>query len=336
MTRATMLPATTLAFGLAMLGALAVLHGQPAPTDTSQELPVRVIPGLYTAAEAYFSPDGQSMIMNAKRSADEDEYHVYTSTIDGKTIRQINGVGADACSYYFPDGTRVVFTSTRDNLHLPRGNYSDVKDYPTGAELYIADVDGSNVKRLTHNQLYEAEVSVSPDGRWILFGRLTDGRMELWRMRPDGTGEFQITDTPELQEGGAFYMPDSEHIIYRAWKRADEGQRGTPMTIYVIKHDGTGMRAITTEPVMNWAPHPAPDGKHFVFVKIVGRGNFEVFLMNIETGTQTRLTHNDAFDGFPAFSPDGKTVGFSSSRNFPSGERRMAVYLMDVSSFMGR
>jgi len=309
--------------------------GQAPPTEGS-ELAVRMIPGLYAAAEAYFSPDGQKMILNARGTEAEAEYHVYTISLDGKEIVRINGDGADACSYFFPDGQRVVYTSTKDNLHLPKGNFSDIANYPTGAELYSADPDGSNVTRLTKNELYEAEVSVSPDGQWLLFGRLIDGQMELWRMRPDGTDEFQITRTPELQEGGAFYMPDSEHIIYRAWKRSDEGQRGMPMTIYTIKHDGTETTQITHEPGMNWAPHPAPDGKHFVYVKMLDRGNFEVFMMNIETGTQTRLTYNDAFDGFPAFSPDGKTIGFSSTRDAEEGSRRMAVYLMDVSPLLGK
>ncbi len=323
---------------VASLGLAGVVLAQPAaePTDTSQELPVEMIPGFYSMAEAYFSPDGQEMILNARLTEDETDYHVYTTNLDGTDITQVNGEGADACSYFFPDSSRVVYTSTKDNLHLPTGNFSDIANYPTGAELYSSDPDGSNVTRITNNELYEAEVSVSPDGQWLLFGRLIDGRMELWRMRPDGTEEFQITDTPELQEGGAFYMPDSEHIIYRAWKRSDEGQRGTPMTVYTIKHDGTDTRQITHEPGMNWAPHPAPDGKHFVYVKMLGRGNFEVFMMNMETGTQTRLTHNDAFDGFPAFSPDGKTVGFSSTRGAEAGSRRMAIYLMDVSPLMNK
>ena len=337
----TLAPVPVLLMGAlvgALLGGARSVAAQPAaePIDTSQELPVRKIPGFYAMAEAYFSPDGQQMILNARLTEDEEEYHVYTTNLDGTEITQINGVGADACSYFFPDGTRVVYTSTKDHPDLPRGNFSDVANYPTGAELYSADADGSNVTRITNNELYEAEVSVSPDGQWLLFGRLVDGRMELWRMRPDGSDEFQITDTPELQEGGAFYMPDSEHIIYRAWTRSDEGQRGMPMTIYTIKHDGTDTRQITHEPGMNWAPHPAPDGKHFVYVKMLGRGNFEVFMMNIETGTQTRLTYNEAFDGFPAFSPDGKTVGFSSSRGAPPGGRNMAVYLMDVSSLMNK
>ena len=306
----------------------------PAVSTEAVELPVRVVPGFYSAAESYFSPDGQRLILNARLIEQEDEYHVYTVRLDGTDIRRINSLGADACSYYFPDGQRLIFTSTRDNPRLPRGDFSDPANYPAGAELYTCRPNGSDLRRLTRNELYEAEVSISPDGEWVLFGRMLEGRMDLWRMRPDGTGEFQITNTPEIQEGGAFYLPDSRHIIFRAWDIKDQGQRGMPMTIYTINHDGSDLKRITHEEGVNWSPHPSPDSVHFVFVKLLPPYNFEVFLMNMDTGRQTRLTYNDAFDAFPSFSPDGHTISFSSSRDMPEGSRRVAIYLMDIQSLL--
>jgi len=56
--------------------------------------------------------------------------------------------------------------------------------------------------------------------------------------------------------------------------------------------------------------------------------------MNIETGKQTRLTYNDAFDGFPVLSPDGKTLLFSSSRNAKPSERSLSLFTMDISSLI--
>jgi Tol biopolymer transport system component len=296
------------------------------------ELPVARIRHPGEAAEAYFSPDGQSLIGNAKLE-DDATHQVYTMRLDGTDLRRINDQGADACAYYFPDGQRLIWTSTKDHLELSEGaNYSDPNNYPQGAELYVSDLDGSNVERLTNNEYYDAEVSVSPDGKWILFSRQIDGQVDLWRMRSDGTEEKQITRTPDEQEGGSFFMPDSETILYRSWMIEDQGQRGMPMTIYTIKVDGTDKRQITHEHGTNWAPYPAPDGKHFAFVKMLPPHNFEVFLMNIETGEQQRLTHNDAFDGFPSISPDGKTLAFSSSRDAAQGERKLYLHTMDVSS----
>jgi TolB protein len=332
-----------LALVVAALGAVSLtasgaraLAGQaagapPAQAPAGQELPVVKIPIAGQAAEGYFSPDSKSMICNAKFEGDK-EFQVYTFNIDGSQVRRINDRGADACSFYYPDGKKLIWTSTRDHADLPAGNYSDANDYPKGAELYSSDLEGGNVVRMTNNLVYDAEVTVSPDGKWILFGRQTDGKMDLYRMRPDGTELFQITNTPDWQEGGAQWMPDGQRIIYRAWKIQDQGQRGMPMTIFTIKPDGTGLTQVTHEPGTNWAPAPAPDGRHFVFVKLLPPRNFEVFMMDLVTGTQQRLTFNDAFDGFPAISPDGHWMGFSSSRGAQPGTRQMFMYLMDISS----
>jgi len=79
-------------------------------------------------------------------------------------------------------------------------------------------LNGGDIRRLTNNNVYAAEVSVSPDGQWMLFGRQTDGKMDLWRMRPDGAEEFQIT---HFEGWGAFYLADNRPLIFRAWKSAD-------------------------------------------------------------------------------------------------------------------
>ncbi|MCH7940275.1 MAG: PD40 domain-containing protein [Candidatus Marinimicrobia bacterium] len=324
---------------LAVCCALAALgchsKNETPPDASGRELPVQLVPNLGNAAESYFSPDGKSLICNAKREGDQ-VFHTYTVTLDGRDIRKINDLGADACSFYFPGGDRLIFTSTRDNLQLPPGDWSDPQDYPTGAELYTCNLDGSGLVRLTNNEYYEAEVSLSPDGEWVLFARQIDGRMDLWRMRPDGSEQFRITHTDEWQEGGAFYLPDNETILYRAWKRSDEGRRGLPMTIFTIKHDGSGGRQVTHDEGTNWAPYPAPDGKHFVFVKVLPPHNYEIFMMNLDTGAQTRLTYSDAFDGFPSISPDGRTMSFSSSRDAAPGERKLMLYTMDISSLAVR
>jgi Tol biopolymer transport system component len=301
-------------------------------SDPGSELPVHVVPNLGSGAEFYFAPDSRHLIGNAKREGD-DTFHVYTLALDGTEIRRINDRGFDACSFYFPDGQHIVWTSTRDNPDIPKGNYSDPRDYPQGAELYVSNVDGSGVRRLTQNRVYEAEVSVSADGRSILFGRQTNGKMELWRMRPDGTGEFQITHLDGLEPGGAQYLPDSHTIIFRAWRSEDQGKKSPlPMTIFTIRDDGTGLRQITHDDATNWAPFPAPDGRHFAFVKVLPPRNYEIYLGDLESTQQIRLTYNDAFDGFPAISPDGHWLAFSSSRGSTPGQRAMGLYLQDISS----
>ena len=302
------------------------------------ELPTWKIPNIPQAAEAYYAPDNLHVIAQTqdsaalKREGRDSGALTYTFTDQGEDIRRINDRGQDACSYFFPDMKRLVWTSTKDNMDMPIGNWSDSTDYPQGAELYISDLEGGNIQRLTDNEYYEAEVSISPNGEWVVFGRQIDGKMDLWRMRPDGTDEQQITFTDDWQEGAPFYLPDNETILTRAWKRSEYGKiRPTPMTVFTVKHDASETIERTFDRDMNWAPYPAPDGRHYVFVRVVEENNWEVFLGDLAGGEPVRLTYNDSFDGFPSVSPDGTKMLFARSEgeNFMSG---LYTYVMDVSS----
>jgi TolB protein len=326
---------------LALLTLLAAHPAAPARASLAaaagDELPCHRIPNLGEAAEWYFAPDGKFLVGNAKGPGDT-VHHVYIASFDGKDIRRINGVGQDACSYFFPDGRRVLWTSTRDWPDLPPGNWSDPNAYPQGAEIYSSDTRGGDIKRLTTNKVYDAECVVAPDGTWILFGRQLDGKMDLWTMNVDGSDQKQITFTDDWQEGGAQILPDSRRIITRAWKRQDQGKgRGMmPMQIFTLERDGSGRRQVTTDEGTHWAPYPAPDGRHFVYVRVLtepsGRPNWEIYLRDLETGEERRLTDNPGFDGFPSISTDGMWMTFSSGRDAKPGERTLFQYLMDISS----
>ena len=302
------------------------------------EMPVWKIPNVPSAAEAYYAPDNLHVIAQtqdpqAKKNAmGRPGSLTYTFTDQGTDIRRINDTGQDACSYFFPDMKRLIWTSTKDNLDMPVGNWSDQSDYPQGGELYTSDLNGKNVKRLTNNKFYEAEVSVSPNGKTIVFGRQIDGKMDLWTMNPDGTNQKQITNTADWQEGAPFFLPDNEHIMFRAWRRSEFGKvKPTPMTVFTIKKDGTEWKRYTFDRDMNWAPYPMSDGRHYVFVKPVTETNWEVYLGDLAGGPPRRLTFNDSFDGFPATSPDGKKMLFARSTG-PGFMAGMYTFVMDISS----
>jgi len=300
-------------------------------TEEISELPITKIPNVTNGAETYFSPDGKAIIFNGKMGTDTT-HQVYTINIDGTDLKKINAVGDDACSHFTPDGEHLIWTSTKDNLDMHRGNYSDPKDYPQGAELYMSDLDGGNIVRLTNNKQYDAEVGISPNGEIILFSRQTDGMIDLWTMNPDGSNQKQITFTPDWQEGGAFIMEDNKTILLRAWKKSEEGLDKKDMHLFTVNVDGSDMKQISHKSGTHWAPFPAPDGEHFAYVTVFPPHNYEIMLRNLKTGKEQRLTNNTAFDGFPAFSPDGKSIAFSSSRGNEKGDRSLKLYVMDVSS----
>jgi len=305
-----------------------------------QELPTWRIPNVPSSAEAYYAPDNYHIIAqtqdpDALRTPGRNSGALtWIFSDDGKTKWRVNDRGQDACSYFFPDARHVIFTSTRDHMDFPIGNWSDERNYPQGAELYIADIDGGNRKRLTDNSYYEAEVSISPDGKKILFTRQVDGALDLYLMNPDGSGEKKLTDTPDSQEGGSFFLPDSKTIITRAWSRAIYGtRRPTPMTIFTIDSE-TGERIQRThDDWMNWSPYPAPDGRHYVFVRplLDKPSDFEIFLGDLEGGDPVQLTFHDGFNGFPSISPDGTKMLFARSEG-PGFMAGLYTYVMDISS----
>lgn len=311
-----------------------------APITEGTELPVTMIPNIPEAAEAYYAKDSKLMIAQTrdpdakKTSMGTNGALTYVFADDGSQVWRVNDKGQDACSYIFPDGKRVVFTSTRDNIDLPVGNWSDSNDYPQGAELYTADIDGKNLTRLTNNNYYEAEVSVSHDGTKLVFGRQINGKMDLWIMNADGTEERQLTNTGDWQEGAPFFLPGDDRIMFRAWRASEYGKvRPTPMTVFTIKTDGTDWRRYTYDGDMNWAPFPAPDGRHYVFVRVTDKekNNWDVYLGDLAGTPPKRLTFFDGFDGLPSMSPDGKKVAFarSTGAGFMSG---LKTFVMDISS----
>jgi len=293
------------------------------PLKDPRELPVRQVGNFASAAEAYFSRDGKQLIVTA-RMENHPNHNVYILNVDGSEVHRITDKGKDACTYFSPDRKHIVFSSDRDADKLPPGDYADSANYPPGSEVYIAKADGTDIRRLTFNTAYEAETSFSPDGKWILFTSNQDGNLELYRMSLDGKTKIRITNTPDLQEGGSFYMPDGKRIIYRAWKKGEEANKNRVSQLYLINDDGSGRAPLTDTSEFNWSPYPSPDGKRVVFAHR-GTGDFEVYMLNLETKKLTRLTYHPKFDSYPVFSPDGKTVAFTSSR-----EGAPAIYLMDI------
>lgn len=307
------------------------------PIDNSKELPVRLIPNIPPAGEAYYAPDDYHIIAQARDSDAQKTGDsriggalTYIFTDDGKLTRRINDRGQDACSYFFPDQKRVIWTSTRDNMDMPLGDWSSQDNYPQGAELYTSDLYGNDIVRLTSNQWYDAEVTISPNGEWIVFARQIDGNLNLWHMRPDGSDEKQITFTEDWQPGAPFYLQDNETILFQAWRASEYGKISpTPMTVFTIKDDGTELTQRTFTRDMHWGPAPAGDGRHYVYTTIIDGNNWELYLGDLAGGEPLRLTYNAGFDGMKSLSKDSKKMLFNRT---PDDGDTLYTHVMDLSS----
>jgi Tol biopolymer transport system component len=87
-----------------------------------------------------------------------------------------------------------------------------------------------------------------------------------------------------------------------AWSRATYGKiPPTPMTICTMDTETGEIIQCTFDKWMNWAPYPAPDGRHYVFVRplLDNASNWEILLGDLEGGESMELTFDDGFDGCP-------------------------------------
>jgi len=306
-------------------------------------------------AEAYFSFDNKNLVFqatNKKWGVECDQ--IYTMSIDGhgdappKMIS--TGKGRTTCSYYMPGNQEIIFSSTHHNDEacpkIPRsidGKY--VWGVSEGYDIFIADLDGNIKKQLTDSPGYDAEPTISPDGKKIVFTSTRSGDLELWTMDIDGSNVKQVT-TGLGYDGGAFFSPDSKQLIFRSSRPQEEQakkdykdllSRGlvqpTDMELYVCNVDGSNLRQITKLGGANWAPFFHPSGKKIVFSsnhhsRGKGRPQFNLFSINIDGTDVQQLTFDTIFDAFPMFSPDGKKLVFSSNRN-NGGTRDTNVFIAD-------
>src|SRR5216683_2294224 len=120
-------------------------------------------------AEAYFSPDGKQLIFQSTRDGRECD-QIYTMNLDGSNIRLVStGNGRTTCSYFYPTGQKILYSST----HLgakecpPRPDFSKGyvwAVYPT-FDIFTARPDGSDLKQLTNSPGYDAETTITRDGK---------------------------------------------------------------------------------------------------------------------------------------------------------------------------
>lgn len=186
-------------------------------------------------AEATVSPKGDKIVFTSTRNGDLD---LYIMDIDGKNVKQItNELGYDGGAFFSPDGKKLVFRASRFKTEEAKAEYLGYLKQglvaPTEMELFTCNVDGSDLKQITHLGKANWAPFYHPSGKKIIFSsnhKSTRGfQFNLYMINEDGTGLEQIT-YDGVFDSFPMFSPDGKKIIFSS-NRNNNGTRDTNLFV---------------------------------------------------------------------------------------------------------
>ncbi len=321
------------------------------------------------AGESYISPDGSMVVFQAVPVPPEGEepdshYGMYLGDLvmheDSSprwTLENIRRISpedaANTCGWFHPQhANRVIFASTietPDDSPAP-GYQRDSRDYrwefPPEMRIVEARIDGGMPPALRliegDEKNYQAECSISPDGRHLLYTSLESGDGDIFVKDLQTGKRIDLVMAPGY-DGGPFFSPDGKRICYRSDRKNDDH-----LQIFVseLAFDESGAITgiereiqVTDNEFVNWAPFWHSNGRSLVYATSEeGHYNYEIFIVDADPGDlqegrptrygtrRSRVTSSMGFDGLPAFNADSSLMIWTSKRKDDSSQLYIAEF----------
>jgi Tol biopolymer transport system component/serine/threonine protein kinase/tetratricopeptide (TPR) repeat protein len=215
-----------------------------------------------------WTPAGRQILFE---STDEDHLESDIWIMDaenGGNLKNLtNSPGYDTRAAVSPDGREIAFASNRAPSKITSGGRT--------FNLYLMNIDGTNLRRLTAHPFTETEPDWSPDGKKIAFTRTNEkGKPDIFVINADGSDPMNLTNTPDVAESLPAWSPDGKSIAYTS----DQNLFRMRTDIWVMNSDGTNPRVLTDHKNLNVQPSWTPDGRAIVFDSSRD-GNHEIYLI---------------------------------------------------------
>ena len=165
-----------------------------------------------------------------------------------------------------PDGRSIAFSRSLG------GNW----------EIFLANRDGSNLRRLTHSPRIDTNPSWSPSGREIAFTSSRSGKPNIYLMDAEGANLRRASFDGEYNDGAAWH-PAGTHLVYSSRRR---GIFQIALTDLVTLET----QMLTTGTASSETPSFSPDGRKIAFSSNRGGGQPQIFVVDIRSRNTQRLT----------------------------------------------
>ncbi|HEY2431448.1 MAG TPA: DPP IV N-terminal domain-containing protein [Vicinamibacterales bacterium] len=238
--------------------------------------------------------------------ANRDVQEIYIADYDGANPRRVtNTTTLNITPVWSPDSQAIAYTSYRPSGEF--GTYQDiiVSYIQTGERATPA---AGSPQRQNYLPIY------SPDGSRIAFTTNRDGNPEIYVMNRDGSNLRRMTNNPAIDVTPT-WSPSGDQL---AWV---SDRTGAPH-IYVMNADGTGVRQLISE----YCDRPTWSSGQFNEIAYAARTGpgYDVKVYNVATGETKKLTDGIGSNESPAFSPNGRHIAFTSTRN-----GKIQIYTID-------
>lgn len=285
----------------------------------------------YKAGESYPGWGGDWLVYQAQKTPKNPFYQIILWDLSqGRKVTVTPEFVKATCSWPQADRGRILLAATWDDPQakdkfekaLRQLESEEAKrryewDFDEAYELYFWDKATGRRQRLTRQKGYDAEGSLSPDGRYLLWAsnawaykdpqyqqavtQRPQDFVDLFEMDLVTRQVRRLTDRLGY-DGGPFYSFDGRYITWRYFDpQTHEAQ------VWVMDRSGNNPKQVTQLPGINWAPFFHPSGDYLIFASNAVDGkDFELFVVDVQ-GRQKpiRVTYHDGFDGLPVFTPDG-------------------------------
>jgi Tol biopolymer transport system component len=257
---------------------------------------------------------------------------LYLMHADGSRVRLLSPtLAGHPFSEWSPDGGRLAFLSGshgEGTLHVvtvagagehPVGSHR-VRSYdwsPSGKELVYESVDGviwtarADGKGRPRRLARGAAPDWSPDGAWIAYFAGRRNKTDVFKVAVKDRRVVRFTTHPGFDHSPQ-WSPGGDLVAFVS-------ERDGNTELYVASATGGRDRRLTRDPAPDESFSWAPDGSRLVYVSYrdgadplsIGIGNAEIRTVQIRTGRVRNLSNNSAWDGDPAWSPDGRWIAFT-------------------------
>ena len=266
-----------------------------------------VEPSRYSGAVADWKSVGADYVVLGKYSTSGGNMVIEGRLMEAATDKMLTGrrykgtaARRDDMTLRLADALVKEFTGEPG---ISRTSIAFISDGSGRKEVYVADVLGRHVRRVTHHNHLCVSPRFSADGKSLAYSSYHHGNQNLYITK---LNQSKITRALSRRKGmnlAPAFSPDGQSMVVTLSKD------GTP-DLYRMDLKGKILERLTKRAGINVSPSFSPDGKSLAFVSDRS-GRPQVYIMDLQTRGVHRLTFQGNENAEPSWSPKGDKIAYT-------------------------